>query len=155
MFPDVPQLSPSTNPNRGRRLVPGWPAGPPAGQSRAISGTECSVHWALSAESGLLSTSVLLHLQTTIGHGRSSEGAAALPQGHSGKSGSPKQMGLFTGTWTLKATGPDESVPLRSSRLHFVGLNIARDLSGLGADPRKEHPGKVQLPRQNFDSSVT
>lgn len=46
-------------------------------------------------------------------------------------------MGLFTGTWTLKATGPDESVPLRSSRLHFVGLNIARDLSGLWRRPEE------------------
>lgn len=43
-----------------------WPAQPDR-PTLAISGTECSVHWALSGESGLLSTSVLLHLQTTIG----------------------------------------------------------------------------------------
>lgn len=30
--------------------------------------------------------------------------AAILPQGHSGKSGSPKQVGLFTETWTLGCT---------------------------------------------------
>ena len=30
--------------------------------------------------------------------------AAVLPQGHSGKSGSPKQVGLFTETWTLGCT---------------------------------------------------
>lgn len=40
----------------------------PAQTTRAISGTECSVHWALLGESGLLSTSVPLHLHTTIGH---------------------------------------------------------------------------------------
>lgn len=43
----------------------------PAEQSQtdwAVSGTECSVHWALLVGSRLLSTSVPLHLQTTIGH---------------------------------------------------------------------------------------
>lgn len=48
---------------------PSWQGQPSlAWTTWAISGTECSVHWALLGESGLLSTSVLFHLQTTIGH---------------------------------------------------------------------------------------
>lgn len=35
---------------------------------------------------------------------RGSEEATILPQGHSGKSGSQKQMGLFTETWSLGCT---------------------------------------------------
>lgn len=35
---------------------------------------------------------------------RGSEEATILPQGHSGKSGSRKQMGLFTETWSLGCT---------------------------------------------------
>lgn len=72
----------------------------PAQTTRAISATECSVHWALLVESGLLSTSVHLHLQTTIGR-REAPWWPQLPRGHSGKSGSQKQVGLFTETWSL------------------------------------------------------
>lgn len=57
----MPQLSLLPPPLVAR---PAWPAQ----ATWAISGTECSVHWALLGESGPLSTSVPLHLQTTIGH---------------------------------------------------------------------------------------
>lgn len=57
-----------------------WPAQPDR-PTRPISGTECSVHWALSGESGLLSTSVLLHLQTTIGHHEAQRRPQYYPKG--------------------------------------------------------------------------
>lgn len=53
----------------------------PAQATRAISGTECSVHWVLLGKSGLLSTSVPLHLQTTIGHHEAPQRPQNYPKG--------------------------------------------------------------------------
>lgn len=66
----------------------------PTRTTRAISGTECSVHWALFGESGFLSTSVP-HLETTVGHQEVPRWLQQFTQRHSGKSGIPRQVGLF------------------------------------------------------------
>lgn len=86
MFPDTgflprPNCLPHRTPEVAKADPPAPAAGRPAGHTRAISGTECSVHWALSAESGLLSTSVLLHLQTTMGHHEAPRGLQFYPKG--------------------------------------------------------------------------
>lgn len=59
--------------------------------------------------------------------------ATVLPQGHSGKSGAQKQMGLFTETWSLGCTlRPQGSSQVRTTQIKsslFVLLNIAHTVS--------------------------
>lgn len=69
-------------------------------------------------------------------HNRAPGGSIAatiLPQGHSGKSGSQKQVGLFTETWSLGcAFRPQGSIQVRSTQIKsslFVLLNIAHIVS--------------------------
>lgn len=62
-----------------------------------------------------------------------STAAAILPQGHSGKSGSQKQVGLFTETWSLGCMlRPQGSNQVRTTQIKtgsFVSLNIAHTVS--------------------------
>ncbi len=62
-----------------------------------------------------------------------STAATILPQGHSGKSGSQKQVGLFTETWSLGRTlRPQGSSQVRATQIKsnfFVLLNIAHAVS--------------------------
>lgn len=73
----------------------------PALTTRAISSTECSVHWVLLGESGLLSTSVPLHLQTTIGHQEAPRWPQYYPKGIVGNLAHRNKWGVLQkhGQW--------------------------------------------------------
>lgn len=62
--------------------------------TRPISGTESSVHCVLLEGTGLLSTSVCLHLKTTIGHHEAPQWPQNPPKGI------VANLVLFTETWS-------------------------------------------------------
>lgn len=103
----------------------------PAQTTWAISGTECSVHWALFGASGLLSTSVPLHLQTTIGHQEAPRRPQYYPKGIVGNLALRNKWGFLQehGHWD-KHLG--HRAPVRSTQIKpslFVLLNIADAVS--------------------------
>lgn len=68
--------------------------------TQPISGTECSVHWAMFRKK----RAPVNICSPPANHNRAPWGstvAAKIPQGHGGKSVSPKQVRLFTGTLSL------------------------------------------------------
>lgn len=104
----------------------------PARTTWAISGTECSVHWALLGESGLLSTSVLLHLQTTIGHHEAPRQPQYYPKGIVGNLALRNKWGFLQkhGHWDVHLghrASQVSTAQIKSSL--FVSLNIARTVS--------------------------
>lgn len=76
----------------------------PAQTTWAISGTECSVHCALFGASGLLSTSVPLHLQTTIGHQEAPQRPQYYPKGIVGNLALRNKWGFYRNIVTRIST---------------------------------------------------
>lgn len=91
----------------------------PAQTTWAISGTECSVHWALLVESGLLSTSVRLHLQTTIGRREAPWWPQYYPEGIVGNLAHRNKWGFLQkhGHW-------DEHRPQSSSQVNSIQVYL-------------------------------